>query len=253
MTEFKGKVALVTGAARGMGAATAQLFAAHGAVVVLADVLDGSLVVEDIARQGGKALYIPCDVKDEAQVAAAMQQTRDAHGRLDVLVNVAGINRKYRLEEMPVEEWDIMMAINVRGMFLTIKHAVPLLRESGGGSIVNMSSVSALIGAVDYAAYHTTKGAVLSLTRAAAQELAPDNIRVNAICPGWVDTPFTDEALAKTDDPDRIRASAKDFHMLGRMAQPEEIAQAALFLASDQASFITAESLFVDGGFMAKR
>jgi NAD(P)-dependent dehydrogenase (short-subunit alcohol dehydrogenase family) len=255
MGQFDGKVAFITGAAGGIGAATARLFAQNGMTVALVDlpVTHGEEVAQDIREAGGKAVFIPTDLRQEAQVQTAVQQTRDAFGALHYLVNVAGINRHARVEDMSIHDWDIMMEVNVRGMFLTMKHCVPLIRAAGGGAIVNMASVSAFVGSDGYAAYVTTKSAVLGLTRSVAQEFAPYNIRVNAICPGWVDTPFTDEGVALADDPEALRKSANDAHLLGRIAKPKEIADAALFLISEQASFITAESLFVDGGFMVKR
>jgi NAD(P)-dependent dehydrogenase (short-subunit alcohol dehydrogenase family) len=252
--DLQNKVVVVTGAAGGIGQATARLLASEGMVVVLLDMAPtGEFVAQAIRDEGNNALYVQTDIADEASVQAAFQTIQEQFDSLDALINVAGINRKYRITEMPVAEWDVMMAVNVRGMFLTIKHGAPLMRASGGGAIVNMSSVSAFIGTTGYIAYHTTKGAILSLSRGAAQELAPDNIRVNTICPGWVDTSFTDAGLALVHDPEAVLAQANNMHMLGRIAKPEEIADAALFLISKRASFITAESLFVDGGFIAKR
>lgn len=255
MNTLAGKAALVTGAARGIGAAIARLFAAEGAAVALLDLpgTTGGQVASEIVSSGGQALFIPTDVKEESQVSAAVQQIRETFGRLNIVVNAAAINRKTRIEAITVEEWDLIMAVNVRGTFLTIKHAVPLMRESGGGAIVNLSSVSAFIGSDGYAAYHATKGAVLSLARGLALELAQWNIRVNALCPGWVDTPFSNEALTVESDPDAARAAANASHVLGRMARPEEIAQAALFLVSDAGSFVLGESLVIDGGFMIKK
>lgn len=255
MGEFSGQAAVVTGAARGIGAATARLLAREGAAVALIDLpgTSGPAVASEIAAAGGSAQFIACDLKDETQVRSALATVKNTFGRLDALVNVAAINRKGRVEDFSVADWDLMMAVNVRSMFLTTKYAVPLLRASGGGGIVNLSSVSAFLGSDGYAAYHTTKGAVLSLTRSLALELAPEHIRVNAICPGWVETPFTDEALALSDNPEGLRADAARMHILGRMAKPEEVADAVFFFLSRRASFITGETLFVDGGFMVKK
>jgi NAD(P)-dependent dehydrogenase (short-subunit alcohol dehydrogenase family) len=143
--------------------------------------------------------------------------------------------------------------VNVKGVFLAYKYAVPLMKAAGGGAIVNLSSVSALVGTSNSFAYHTSKGAVLSLSYATAQELAPFNIRVNAICPGWVDGGFTHQVMRSLSDPQPLFQAARDAHLLGRMARPDEVAEAALFLASSAASFITGTALFVDGGFMVKR
>ncbi|MEL6150739.1 MAG: SDR family oxidoreductase, partial [Chloroflexota bacterium] len=204
-------------------------------------------------NSGGTAMFIACDISDEAQVKAAFTAIDTQFGGLYGLCNVAGINHQANVLDMELEAWNHMMAVNVRGMVLTMKYALPLMRKHGSGSIVNMASVSGMIGSVGYAAYHTTKGAVMALTRSVSQEFVADNVRVNAVAPGWVNTRFTDDALARTDDPEGIRATAGEFHALGRMAEPHEVAEAAVFLLSDDASFVTAETLFVDGGFMIKR
>jgi NAD(P)-dependent dehydrogenase (short-subunit alcohol dehydrogenase family) len=252
---FVGKVIAITGAGSGMGAATARLAAADGATVISLDLPTsaGEAVAEKIRDAGGKALFIACDVKEESQVSAAFEQIQSTFGGLHGLVNIAGANRKGQISALNIDDWDLVMAVNVRGTMLTIKHAVPLLRSSEGGVIVNMASVSGLIGSDGYAAYHTSKGAIISLTRSLAEELAPDNIRVVAVAPGWVDTPFTNDAVDASPDPAGLRAYANSMHALGRMAQPEEIAQAILWLLTDRASFVTASTLLVDGGFMVKR
>jgi NAD(P)-dependent dehydrogenase (short-subunit alcohol dehydrogenase family) len=254
MGRLEHKVVTVTGAARGMGAAMAQLFAAEGAAVILVDLpsSQGEKTADSIRAAGRQAQFIGCDVKEEAQVQALIETARETYGRLDGLVNVAGINRKYRIDEMPVEEWDIMMAVNVRGFFLMIKHAVPLMRQTGG-AIVNMSSISSFIATDGYCAYHTTKGAVLSMTKALSLELAQQGIRINAICPGWVDTQFSDDGIDRTSDPAATRQSAEAGHILNRFARPDEIAQAALWLLSDESSFVVGEGLIIDGGFLLKK
>ncbi|MDZ4765144.1 MAG: SDR family NAD(P)-dependent oxidoreductase [Chloroflexota bacterium] len=252
---FAGKVIAVTGAASGMGAATARLAAADGASVVILDLpaTAGEAVAAQIRDAGGTALFIACDVKEENQVSAAFDHIRSAFGTLHGLVNVAGANRKGQITTLDLDDWDLVMAVNVRGTMLTIKYAVPLLRHAGGGVIVNMASVSGMIGSDGYAAYHTSKGAIISLTRSLAEELAPDHIRVTAVAPGWVDTPFTNNAVDASPDPAGLRAQANRMHALGRMAQPDEVAQAILWLLTDKASFVTASTLLVDGGFMVKR
>lgn len=252
---FAGKVIAITGAASGMGAATARLAAADGASVVILDLpaSQGAEVAERILNVGGSAQFIACDVKEESAVRAAFGQIGATFGKLDGLVNIAGANRKGYIKTLDTDDWDLVMAVNVRGTMLTIKYAIPLLRNAGGGAIVNMASVSGLIGSDGYAAYHTSKGAIISLTRSLAEELAPDHIRVTAVAPGWVDTPFTNDAVDASPDPAGLRAYANAMHALGRMAQPEEVAQAILWLLTDKASFVTASTLLVDGGFMVKR
>lgn len=252
MGRFDGKTAVITGAARGMGLATAQQLARDGGVVVLLDLpaSNGEAAAEDINQAGGRASFIGCDVLDETSVVDAAGQIRDRFGHVDHLVNIAGVNVHARIEDMTVAQWDRMMGVNVTGMFLMMKHIVPLMQ---GGAVVNMGSVSAFVGSDGYAAYVTTKGAVLSLTKAAALELAPQQIRVNAVAPGWVDTQFTWDALDSADDREKLLASANHAHILGRIAQPAEVAGAIAFLLSDEARFITGETLFVDGGFMVKR
>jgi len=252
---LSGRTALITGAAGGIGAAVARLFAAEGAAVALLDLpgTAGPDVAAALQRAGAPALFTPADVADEAQVAAAVAAAADQFGGLHIVINAAAVNAPGRVETLAAADWDRLMAVNVRGCFLTIKHSVPRLRRAGGGVVISLSSVSAFIGADGYAAYHTSKGAVLSLTRALALELAADGIRVNALCPGWVDTPFSDSAINRAPDPAAARQAAAASHALGRMARPEEVAQATLFLASDAASFITGEALFVDGGFMIKK
>ncbi len=245
----------ITGGGRGMGAAMSRACAREGAPVVVLDMPngEGQAVADELSGNGGQARFIATDVSDETQVSAAFATIQAEFGALYGLCNVAGINHQAKVIDMDLEDWNRMMAVNVRGMVLTMKHALPLMRTHGSGAVVNMASVSGMIGSVGYAAYHTTKGAVMALTRSVSQEFAESNIRVNAVAPGWVNTRFTDDALARTDDPQGIRAQAGSFHALGRMAEPEEVAEAAVFLLSDDASFITAETLFVDGGFMIKR
>ncbi len=252
MADFDGKVALVTGAGGAIGSATVRLLVERGASVALLDVAESSAPAL-AAELGERALFVATDVSDEAQVKAAVASAATHFGGPTLLVTVAAINRTGPVESLAVEDWDRMMAVNVRGVFLPIKHTVPHMKQSGGGAIVNMCSVSAFIGSPGGAPYHTTKGAVLSLSRSLAQELAPQGIRVNSICPGWVDTPFTDRYIESQPDPTGLRAYANGLHALGRMARPAEVAQAVCWLLSEDASFSTGSELFVDGGFMIKR
>lgn len=256
MSELTDHVALISGAAGGIAQSIAQHFAAAGASVALID-----LHVEPLERLEGQlrsnnleALAISTDLRDGASVQAAVRRTLEVYGKLSIVVNAAGVLKTGPIDTMLEEDWDAVMNVNVRGVYQTCKHAIPALREYGlGASIVNLSSVSAFVGSDIGSAYHTSKGAILSLTYALAQELAPHQIRVNAICPGWVNAGFTQQALEVSPDPAALQAAARANHLLGRMAEPLEIAEAALFLASARASFITGTHLTVDGGFMVKR
>ena len=207
----------------------------------------------ELSVAGARVLAVPADITNATEVSSAVTKAVTHFGRLTSLVNAAGILRQGRVDAMLEGDWDDLMNVNVKGVFLACKYAVPALKAAGGGSIVNLSSVSAFVGSDGSFAYTASKGAVLSLTFGIAQELGPHGIRVNAICPGWVDAGFTHQAMRDASDPSLLETQARDAHVLGRMAAPGEIADAAVFLTSSKASFITGTALNVDGGFMIKR
>jgi NAD(P)-dependent dehydrogenase (short-subunit alcohol dehydrogenase family) len=247
-----GKVALVTGAAGGMGRAASELFAREGARVVVADFIEpaGRATVEAITAAGGEAAFVPVDVADEQAVAAMIAFATDTYGALHVLYNNAGI---FPADDGGVVEtaestWEQVMAVNLKGVWLGCKHGVPALVESGGGSIINVASFVALMGAATaQIAYTASKGGVLSMTREVAVEYARRGIRANALCPGPIDTPLLAELLA-----DPVARQRRMVHIpMGRLGQAEELAKAALFLASDDSSFMTGAALVVDGGISA--
>jgi NAD(P)-dependent dehydrogenase (short-subunit alcohol dehydrogenase family) len=246
LARLEGKVALITGASRGMGECEARIFAAEGAAVTLADVLveEGEQVAEAIRADGGSAQFVALDVTDPAAWADAVAATESAFGRLNVLVNNAGILRGTSLLDTDLETWQRVVDVNQTGVFLGLQHAVPALRRAGGGSIVNIASIAALIGLPNAAAYQATKGAVRALSRSAAVELAPYGIRVNSVYPGRIETPMTE---SNKDRQDLILSRS----LLGRTAKPEEVAWGVLYLASDEASFVTGAELVIDGGFTA--
>jgi NAD(P)-dependent dehydrogenase (short-subunit alcohol dehydrogenase family) len=245
-----GKTALISGAAQGLGAAMAFRFAEEGAIVFVGDIKteEGNSTVEKIREKGGKAFFLTLDVTNEQSWIDAMAVVQTQAGRLDILVNNAGINIRQPIEEMKAENFDAMLAVNVKGPFLGTKHAIPFLRKGGGGSIINISSVSGLIGhAFTTEAYTVTKGAVTLLTKSIAVRYAKDNIRCNSIHPSTVNTPLVQELFK-----DPVKKQQRfDEVPLGRLATEADVANAALFLASDEAAFLNGVCLPVDGGTTA--
>jgi NAD(P)-dependent dehydrogenase (short-subunit alcohol dehydrogenase family) len=246
MAAFEGRVAIVTGAASGVGLETARLLLDAGASVVAVDIADA---IHELAGDAVATLQADASAAESAEAAVAIAVER--FGRLDVLVNnAAQILYKGVLETDDVE-WDRLLAVNVRSVFVHCRAAIPILREAGGGAIVNTASISGVVGLPAQAAYAASKGAVVMLTRQLAVEFAPDRIRVNAVAPGAIDTPFLRRFVDAQPDPQAVEARIAGEHPLGRLAQPREIARAILFLASDDAAFVTGTVLMVDGGFTA--
>jgi meso-butanediol dehydrogenase / (S,S)-butanediol dehydrogenase / diacetyl reductase len=245
------KVAFVTGGAMGIGAGIAQKFSESGAAVVIFDVNgEKALRMAEKLRPTGRALAIQGDVTNEDQVQAAVEQTVAEFGSLDVLVNNAGIDVEGPAIEMTSAVWDRTLDVNLKGAFLCSKHAILKMRGRGG-AIVNISSVRAFVSYEGNAAYDASKAGMLGLTRALALEHGRDGIRVNAVCPGYISTPMTDDWLKAQPDPAATLKQVLSVHPLGRMGTPLDIAEAALFLASDAASFISGTFLVVDGAMSA--
>ena len=247
---LQGKVALITGAARGQGAEEARRFAKEGAKVVLADVTDqeGTAVAAEIAEMGGDALYVHLDVTNEDEWDAAVQSAVASFGKLDILVNTAGIWRRGHVLETSSDQWDDIMDVNAKGVFLGTKAAIPEMRKAGGGSIVNISSTAGLVGSKTSAAYSASKGAVRIFTKSTAVQYAAEGIRANSIHPGPIDTDMGDQVW-----PDAASKSASVTRTaLNRMGTPEDIAYGALYLASDESSFVTGSELVIDGGVTAQ-
>jgi NAD(P)-dependent dehydrogenase (short-subunit alcohol dehydrogenase family) len=247
------KVALITGGGSGIGRATALLFAQEGAAVTVADLDEtrGLTVALDIMDRGGQANFVRCDVSQAADCQRAVEETVSSYGGLDILFNNAGIIRRSTVLETTEEEWDRVMAINVRSVFLMSKHAIPHMVAAGGGVIINTASGWGLVGGRSAVSYCASKAAVVNMTRAMALDHGGQNIRVNCICPGDTDTPMLrDEARQLGVLEGAFLADAAD-RPLQRIGTPEEIAQAVLYLASDASSFVTGAALAVDGGGLA--
>lgn len=250
---LRGKVALITGGASGIGRATALLFAREGAKIAVVDVNQdgGQAVVQSISDNEGQAIFVPCDVSQAADCQQAVQQTMAMLGGLDILFNNAGIIRRASVLELGEDEWDRVMAVNVKSVFLLSKYAIPVMVEAGGGVIINTASGWGLVGGRQAASYCASKGAVVLLTKAMALDHGEQNIRVNCICPGDTDTPLLhSEAKQLNQASDHFLAEAAR-RPLKRLGQPEDIAQAALYLAGDASAFVTGASLVVDGGGLA--
>lgn len=248
MNRLSGKVALITGGAMGIGAACAQRMAEEGAHVVVADICRPERGI------GPSVDFVHADVGNEAEVAGAIQHAHARFGRLDILVNNAGIAGPDKpSHELTEEEWDRVQRINVKGVFFGVKHAVGPMKAAGGGSIINLSSIYGLVGAADVPPYHASKGAVRLMTKTDALLYAKDGIRVNSIHPGFIATPMVEGYVAaKNVEKTTAFEALAALHPLGRLGTPDEVAWCAVFLASDEASFITGAEFVIDGGYTAR-
>lgn len=241
MGRLQDKVTIVTGAGSGIGRAAALRCAAEGALVYATDVSGSEK--DTAAGEGGRVVPVHCDVSDEESVRALMEECRSAHGRLDVLVNNAGISSgQQRIDATDMATFDRVMSVNVRGSFMVLKQALPLMLEAGGGAVVNTASLGGFRATPGLSPYMMSKGAQVMMTRTAALEYATDGIRVNAVCPGSIETPI----MQGIDD--GMRQMLEDRIPMGRLGTPEEVADLVLFLASDEASFITGQCYVIDGG-----
>ena len=249
MGRLEGKVALISGGARGQGEAEARLFANEGARVVFGDILDteGEKVEAEINETGGEAKYIHLDVTSESEWNAAVKESVNSYGKLDILVNTAGISIGKNVEETTLEEWDLVQDVNSKGVFLGTKAAIPAMRASGGGSIVNISSIAGLVG-IASAPYVASKGAVRLLTKSKAVQYGPENIRCNSVHPGFIETEMTRGMLSNNEE----RAKRLAITPLGIFATAHDVALSVLFLASDESRYMTGSELVIDGGITAQ-
>jgi len=254
--KLSGKVAVITGAGSGIGRAAAELFAREGAEVALVDLnaQAAAAAAGQITDAGGRALAVGADVADAAQVDLAFRQISDEFGRIDVLYNNAGVNSAGSVVDATDEDWDRCFAVNAKGTFLCSRAAGRLMVAAGGGSIVNQGSVAAVVGIANFASYCASKGAVVALTRSMSVDLAPRNVRVNVICPGTVYTPLMEPMLRARGNGDLAAGLAMTTakYPIGRLGTPAEIAAVALFLASDDSSFLTGSVITADGGMTSQ-
>ena len=246
------KIAIITGGARGIGAKSAELFAAEGAAVAIWDLntARGEQMTQQIKAQGSTALFCACDVTDASQIQDATQRVTSELGAPNVLFNNAGIAVVGELEEIAEADWDRQYAVNVKSIYLVSRAVIPLMREAGGGSIINMASESAFVGFPMHPAYTSSKAAVVHLSRSMAVRYAEDNIRVNSLCPGTIRTELYQEFLSQQDDPETVNDEIDRLHPLG-IGEPVDIAWAAVYLASDESRYMTGAPMLVEGGILS--
>jgi NAD(P)-dependent dehydrogenase (short-subunit alcohol dehydrogenase family) len=249
-----GKVAIITGAGSGIGKASAELFAEEGAKVVAVDWNrdNGRNTAATICNQGREAIYCYADVSNRDDVEKMVRTVLEKHGRLDVLFNNAAVQIMAKLVDTTEETWERIHSVNLKGVFLGCKYGIPAMIQTGGGSIINMASVLGFVGDPDLAAYCAAKGGVMALTKVTALTYGPQGVRVNCICPGDVNTPMVAAYFENAPNPDQLRNEVYSKYALRRIATPKEVAQVAVFLASDASSFVTGSALVVDGGLTVK-
>lgn len=255
MARLKNKTAIITGAALGIGSATALLFAEEGANVAVTDILhdEGTNLVNEIIRKGGKAGYWHLNTTDEMEITNVFSDVKHTFGSIDILVNNAGISGANKpTHELTVEEWDNVMNVNVKGVFLCTKHVIPYMIENGNGSIVNLSSIYGLISAPDVPPYHASKGAVRSMSKTDALLYAQKKIRVNSVHPGFIWTPMVENHLKKLGDLEEGKKMLNSLHPLGHIGESIDIAYGILYLASDESKFVTGSELVIDGGYTVR-
>ncbi len=255
MDRVKNKVVIVTGGALGIGRSACILLAREGAHVAVTDVLDdaGEGLAREIQAAGGTAAFWHLDVSSETEVTEVFGAVRERFGGIDVLVNnagIAGVNKP--THEITEAEWDHLMAVNVKGVFFCTKHAIPAMKERGGGNIVNLSSIYGIIGAADLPPYHASKGAVRLMTKNDALLYAPDRIRVNSVHPGFIWTPLVEKLAQEQGEVVEVRKQLDARHPLGHVGEPDDIGWGIVYLASDEAKFVTGSELVIDGGYTAR-
>jgi NAD(P)-dependent dehydrogenase (short-subunit alcohol dehydrogenase family) len=249
-----GKVAIITGAGAGIGRATALLFAKEGAKVVVADRDSerGAETISIIREDGGEATFIQADVSQAADAERMARATVETYGKLDILVNNAGIYTQGSVVEMMEEDWDRILDVNLKGVFLCSKYCIPEMIKGGGGSIVNIGSEAGIVGIKNQVAYNVSKSGVIALTKSMALDFALHNVRVNCLCPGRTLTPLVEKVITESQDPESTRRALEEDRPMERMGRPEEIAAGILYLASDESPYATGAILSIDGGYTAQ-
>jgi NAD(P)-dependent dehydrogenase (short-subunit alcohol dehydrogenase family) len=255
MGRVEGKVAIVTGGALGIGKASSLLLAKEGAQVAVTDILDkeGQVVVKEIKNNGGVALFWHLDVSNEKEVQKVFADIHNKLGKIDVLVNNAGIAGVSKpTHEITEEEWDQVMAVNVKGVFFCTKHVIPFMKKTGNGSIINLSSIYGIVSSPDVPPYHASKGAVRIMTKTDAFLYAKDKIRVNSVHPGFIWTPMVENYAKSQGNVEEVRKMLDNLHPIGHVGEPNDIAYGIIYLASDESKFVTGSELVIDGGYTAR-